>query len=1245
MRSLARLALCAGVLALVGFTTPQPVHAVCSSGGTVANVNDCVPGGVGGQDCRLEWSITPQPGIDPGTGFPAGKFDCLDNDPSCDADTTPGQCTFFVRPCVNVNDPRLTCGLSDATTYLIKKPGVSDALKAHKDRNMRNNRRAYDLALGSLIPTNVINACGDEQKIVVALTKGGTKKGIGRAMIKVTDTMSNTDLDTLKFVCMPNPNIATIPCASARQIASTSELIGGPLAMGKVGDWLIENDKARFIVRDLGREFSFMLTYGGHLIDADFQQKLGPSSLSPPYPPGRDSFQAISPLIHISSSDNPTSILVVNDGTAGGPAKLRTVGPDDLFDPIDPRIAIKGFSPSLGVPPWAIDVNLPVSISTDYTLKCGDDFVEMETTINNSSGSALDLYVGDFANGSGQLEMVGTGVGFGEAAIRLGDGDNVGAPGHYDYMGWFGFGQADLLSYAVIPQNNLRTSSFASSGVVVPVYGNSLLKVLLGSDAGKQIGSLHVPANGSNSFKRWFAVSNNGMGRVVDARNTLVARGDITPTFKTGYIQGVVTVGGQPVDGARVVVYRKPGDRSAQRGLVDAFETRDGGFYQGSLPMGEYYVAAKVAGHMYEGGFTFPHDRAITIGGGTTIADFAIPTTGYVRVTAVDGTNSQPIASKVSVVGLSALFESETDIKEALPSGSFLVGNLFGYDAREKVSIYGLPQVHFTDLGGDTGTFAIQPGTYQIVVSHGPRYSVFKQMITVVPGTEASPQVVNASVVPVVTTTGFVSGDFHVHMLESPDSVISNRERIVTMLAEGVDYFVASDHDYVTDLTADVAALGASSKVKTALSQEITYFDSGHFGAYPLDPANLPDPTSSTGGALDWGDATSPIGLGYPSDGAYDLSPEQMALLAKGPPYNAIVVQANHFNSGTLGYFRVHGIDTTVVPPQSDADPALLRLDPSITNSYTDEITALELWIENSRSQSALALGENLGDWFNMLNNWSSVPGHEKLRKTATFDSDTHSTTVVQAGGPRNMVADTSGSVAAIDPVTVANRINEGRNVGTNGPFVQVSIVGDSGATAAHAIGSPLLVPALLGTADIHIDIASPDWAEFDQVQIFVNTVPSCVTSSPNFVNSVKQVCTATPTFVLNKGADFAVTPVGVNGSTRLEAHIIKTLTGGSLPAGDAWVVVVVKGTDGVSKPLFPMAPTSILAKNCVGEPCTSCTANSECFFGSCLAANLTTADLADGNLGQCGMTSLAIANPLFIDRDANGSYKGLTIP
>ena len=36
-----------------------------------------------------------------------------------------------------------------------------------------------------------------------------------------------------------------------------------------------------------------MLTYGGHLMDADFQRKTGPIPWSAPYPPGRDSFRAM----------------------------------------------------------------------------------------------------------------------------------------------------------------------------------------------------------------------------------------------------------------------------------------------------------------------------------------------------------------------------------------------------------------------------------------------------------------------------------------------------------------------------------------------------------------------------------------------------------------------------------------------------------------------------------------------------------------------------------------------------------------------------------------------------------------------------------------------------------------------------------------------------------------------------------------------------------------------------------------
>jgi len=177
-------------------------------------------------------------------------------------------------------------------------------------------------------------------------------------------------------------------------------------------------------------------------------------------------------------------------------------------------------------------------------------------------------------------------------------------------------------------------------------------------------------------------------------------------------------------------------------------------------------------------------------------------------------------------------------------------------------------------------------------------------------------------------------------------------------------------------------------------------------------------PGSVSGGAIDWGRSGEPAGAGYPSNGSYDLSVDEMASAAKDPPNNAIVVQANHFNSGTLGYFRTSGLDTTVAPPQSSTPPGNIRQNPALTNLYSDELTALELWIESNRDQNALAIGENLGDYFNMLNFYDST--HQSQRKGIVCNSDTHSTTIVQAGGPRNMLASATDDPASVVPADLA---------------------------------------------------------------------------------------------------------------------------------------------------------------------------------------------------------------------------------
>lgn len=80
----------------------------------------------------------------------------------------------------------------------------------------------------------------------------------------------------------------------------------------------------------------------------------------------------------------------------------------------------------------------------------------------------------------------------------------------------------------------------------------------------------------------------------------------------------------------------------------------------------------------------------------------------------------------------------------------------------------------------------------------------------------------------------------------------------------------------------------------------------------------------------------------------------------------------------------------------------------------------------------------------------------------------------------------------------------------------------------------------------------------------------------------------------------------------RLEADIDLPLT----VYQDSWVVALVKGTDGVSRPIWPMNPQDLTEER-----------------------NTTLDDLTDGNLGEGGNPALAFTNPLFIDVDGNGRF------
>jgi len=965
--------------------------------------------------------------------------------------------------------------------------------------------------------------------------------------------------------------------AVARRISDAADLIGGPLAGGRIGDYLLANERIRVIIKQPGRDFSFLLTYGGNIVDADIARPRGTA--------GRDNFGAMTPLINVSSTVNVEEIEILNDGSDGEPAVLRTFGRDDLLDAIDPNNAISSISGGLvGLPPNAVDNDIPVRVETVYTLAAGDDAVRIETIVLNEGDEALAIYVGDFVNASGEVDTFVPSFGFGEIIYRP----------TIPYLAFPGVGEATGVTYGLIPipfaEAPLTASGFGQAGFFAYLIGQNILDVLLTGAPGV----LTIPAGETRSFTRYFVITEGDIGAIAGEQQRLVGS-------LTGEIAGRVTTAGEAASGALVSVVQSPGDLGAPYNVVGAFRSDEDGVFGGTLPPGDYQVMAKLPGHPYDSGTEQPDAHPVTIvAGARSDVTIDLPATGFLRVAIADE-RGDPLPAKVSLVGFDRAPDPGNHTTVAIVE---IDGFVFAADTKQRgAELFGLAGVFFAGADGEVGPIEVPPGDYEVYVSRGPEYSLYRERIHVDQGATTS---VDAALLRVLDTGGFVSADHHVHLLNSLDSHVTRAERLLTMAAEGVEYFVATDHDFLTDLNDDLSRLDLEGFLATDVGAEVTTFNFGHFNAWPLQR----QPDQVAGGPIDWGRAGVPPGMDYPSLGSYDLSPAELfSALRERLRFGSEVgvVQINHFNDTILGQFHVMGIDTALDPPHSSIDGSLIRQDPGIANYYDDNYSALEVWIEANRTQTALLRESNLGDWFNLLN--------QGRIKTGTADSDTHQTAIIQAGGPRNYVASSTDLPEEIAADELAVSVAEGRVIGTNGPFVRVTLSGDDGTVAGLAADQPRLVSATSGTGTLRIEVQSALWAPFDQIEVYANTVPVPVPEEgPNGI-MVPRYAVA-PSFVLNAGEDFALREVdfelrGIR-SGRWEADVELPLAA----ENDTWVMVLVRGTDGVSPPLWPMNPQDLDQES-----------------------NTTLDDLTDGNLGEGGNPALAFTNPLFLDVDGNGHF------
>ncbi|MCA9772239.1 MAG: carboxypeptidase regulatory-like domain-containing protein, partial [Myxococcales bacterium] len=682
------------------------------------------------------------------------------------------------------------------------------------------------------------------------------------------------------------------------------------------------------------------------------------------------------------------------------------------------------------------------------------------------------------------------------------------------------------------------------------------------------------------SYTRYFVVGNGDTTAVSAVR-------DAQTGVATGKVEGFVTSGGQPVAGARVsIVTIIPGPFLSGE-VLGGFETDAEGHYIGTVPTGIHHLKVNADGH--------PDNviRSVLIEGGATIhEDFDLLEAGALQVVIVDE-GGQPIAGKVSVVGIDS--SPSDNVKLDILGFITAKGGIFRTVSDQLPR--GLAAVKHAPPSGLVPAFALEPGNYEVVVSHGPEYDVHREPIVVSAGVTTT---VNATVRRVVDTTGFVGSDFHQHATASFDAPASDLARVTTNVAEGLDFFVSSDHDFVADLSGSLAAIGATGKIGYAFSLEVTPSDYGHINPWPI--ARIPG--SRNFGAYDWGKGEAP-GEDFPSFGNYARTPGEIyaALRLLDPDAGPEVIQMNHVNSQLQGTLDGLGIDTAQVPPQSLQSPAKFRLNPATANLFDPNFDAMELWIGSGNSNISLLIDESWGDWMNLLN--------QGLVKAATANSDSHITAMVQVGAPRTYVASSTDDPAAIDPDEIAQSVLDGKAICTNGPFVTLAIdAASTGESAGLGVGQPRIASTTDGVVDVTIHVQAAPWVSFDTVDLYVSTVPVGVDTDGDPTTPPVYGVTPQRTFVA--GTDFVVTNVPVNGSTRQEATITTQLTG--LGSTDQWVVAVVRGTQGTSPSLFPVIPNDIDEAQ-------------------------TYADLIVNTPGEGGVRALAFTNPLFVDANGNDVY------
>lgn len=342
----------------------------------------------------------------------------------------------------------------------------------------------------------------------------------------------------------------------------------------------------------------------------------------------------------------------------------------------------------------------------------------------------------------------------------------------------------------------------------------------------------------------------------------------------------------------------------------------------------------------------------------------------------------------------------------------------------------------------------LPPGDYEVVVTRGIEFGHLRQTVKLAAGQTAT---VKGVLKRLVDTRGWVSADYHNHSTPSGDNTCGTDDRLINLVAEGIEFAPTTEHNRFYDWRPHMIRLGLTNHLQTIAGVELTG-SGAHFNSFPFEPT----PLAQDGGAPVW--STDPR-----------ITAATLRDFQKPEP--ARWIQINHpdmvanftdrdgdgrADGGFIGLpLMIDGVEVENYSPSSilSGVPFTVTRD---TKTGRDSV----------RSQREFV-------WLQLLNK-----GH---RYVGVAVCDAHSVYGNGVGGWRMYMPSASDEPAKIDWRENSRHAKEGRSYLTTGPFLQVQT--DDGTLPGGTVRAT-------GGVKLKVRVQCTDWIDIDRVQVLVNGRP-----------------------------------------------------------------------------------------------------------------------------------------------------------